>query len=333
MLPGYNGRNKTFFLVNYEGTRIDRGATNFYTVPTPDELAGRFSTHDHRSGDRPAVPEQHHSAVALLAARAAGASENNWSRRRTPGRRRATIQAVRTCPQVQDQFTIRGRPGSRLTLGRGVRPLHADQLREHDAGQHDRPRATASSCRTRRTGRCRTAGRSRNTSSTSSGWATSARGRTSTGSRARRRTSTSSGRPACSPAFPTTSASIRASRMQRVSPGTGGAVNDYKASNQPMWDISNTTTWVTGRHTLNFGANYRRWWLQRDLANDFLGNYAFNAASPATPSPTCCSGTTRASASSSRRPSACRARPAIRASSTSSTSRRTCRTTGGQLDG
>ena len=44
MLPGYDGRNRTFFLVNYEGTRIDRGATNFYTVPTPEELTGRFST-------------------------------------------------------------------------------------------------------------------------------------------------------------------------------------------------------------------------------------------------------------------------------------------------
>ncbi len=55
--------------------------------------------------------------------------------------------------------------------------------------------------------------------------------------------------------------------------GVGGPVNDYTASNQPMWDISNTTTWVTGNHTFNFGANYRRWSLQRDLANDFLGNW------------------------------------------------------------
>ena len=58
--------------------------------------------------------------------------------------------------------------------------------------------------------------------------------------------------------------------------GTGGAVNAYSASNQPMWDISNTSTWVGGNHTLNFGFNYRRWWLQRDLATGFLGNYAFN---------------------------------------------------------
>ena len=43
-----------------------------------------------------------------------------------------------------------------------------------------------------------------------------------------------------------------------------------------MWDVSNTTTWITGNHTLNFGVNYRRWWLQRDLATGFLGNYGFN---------------------------------------------------------
>ena len=52
MLPGYDGRNRTFFLVNYEGTRIDRGATTFYTVPTPRELTGQFDSDDHRSADR-----------------------------------------------------------------------------------------------------------------------------------------------------------------------------------------------------------------------------------------------------------------------------------------
>ncbi len=43
-----------------------------------------------------------------------------------------------------------------------------------------------------------------------------------------------------------------------------------------MWDISNTTTWVKGNHTFNFGVNYRRWSLQRDLATDFLGDFAFS---------------------------------------------------------
>ena len=58
--------------------------------------------------------------------------------------------------------------------------------------------------------------------------------------------------------------------------GAGSAVNDFQASYQPMWDLSNTTTSIMGRHTLNFGANYRRWSLQRDLANDFLGQFTFS---------------------------------------------------------
>src|SRR5262245_41785037 len=43
-----------------------------------------------------------------------------------------------------------------------------------------------------------------------------------------------------------------------------------------MWDISNTTTWIRGNHTLNFGANLRKWSLQRDLANDFLGQFTYS---------------------------------------------------------
>ena len=58
--------------------------------------------------------------------------------------------------------------------------------------------------------------------------------------------------------------------------GGGSAGNDYQASNQPMWDISNSTTWIKGRHTFKFGANFRQWSLQRDLANDFLGQFTYS---------------------------------------------------------
>ena len=41
----YNGRDKTFFMANYEGWRIIAGAgTGYTTVPTAAELAGNFST-------------------------------------------------------------------------------------------------------------------------------------------------------------------------------------------------------------------------------------------------------------------------------------------------
>ena len=106
-------------------------------------------------------------------------------------------------------------------------------------------------------------------------------------------------------------------------------MNDYTASYQPMWDVSNTTTWVHGRHTLNFGGNYRRWWLQRDLANDFLGQFTFSGFFTGNAVADMLlgyySGAQRVPAG---RASASPADRAIRASSTSGTSLRTCRTTG-----
>src|SRR5262249_15273437 len=60
--------------------------------------------------------------------------------------------------------------------------------------------------------------------------------------------------------------------------GAGGAVNDSTTSVQPMWNISTTTTCIRVSHTLNFGANYRRWQLKRDLAADFLGDFTFSGS-------------------------------------------------------
>ncbi len=57
--------------------------------------------------------------------------------------------------------------------------------------------------------------------------------------------------------------------------GVGGAINAYTASNQPMWDFADSLTWVRGNHTLGFGVEYRRWQLNRDLADNFLGNFNF----------------------------------------------------------
>ena len=39
----YNGRNRTFFFADYQGTRIRKGLTRIFTVPTPAMRAGDFS--------------------------------------------------------------------------------------------------------------------------------------------------------------------------------------------------------------------------------------------------------------------------------------------------
>ena len=40
----YNGRNKSFWLANFEGRRTISGFQDFLFVPTPAQLAGRFTS-------------------------------------------------------------------------------------------------------------------------------------------------------------------------------------------------------------------------------------------------------------------------------------------------
>ena len=99
-------RNKTFFLFNYEGTRIKRGFNSFYTVPNPENLAGRFSTTiiDPLTGQpfpNNTIPASRFSRVAQLALR------NNWYPAPNSTAAQGNYQLVRTLPQDQDQYTIR----------------------------------------------------------------------------------------------------------------------------------------------------------------------------------------------------------------------------------
>ena len=272
VLPMYDGRNRTFFLVNYEGTRVDRGATNFYTVPTPDELAGRFTTTivDPLTGQpfsSNTIPQSRFSRLARLALR------NGWFPAPNTSAAQGNYEAIRTFPQTQDQFTIRGdqdlgrlgRVFARVTkttyenTAAGTMIDIGNRVFEQDTANwqvsHSWP-LRSNLVNQFRVGRVE--------------------------ARADQH-----GIP-CAQAdvdfLSVTGTFTSIPDVQRECPsigmtgysGTGGAVNAYTASNQPMWDVSNTSTWVSGSHTLNFGFNYRRWWLQRDLATGFLGNYSFN---------------------------------------------------------
>ncbi len=272
MLPGYNGRNRTFFLANYEGTRIDRGTTNFYTVPTPQELSGRFTSTviDPVTGAAFAnntIPQSRFSRLAQLAIR------NNWFPAPNTSAPQGNYQAVRTFPQVQDQFTLRG-DQDLAKLGR-LFVRYTNTTYENstasnmiDAGNRVFVQDTTN-------------------------WQVSHSWPIANNIVNQFRLGRVDARAdqqgiACAQAdvdFLRLSGTFTSiPDAQRECPSiaingyaaTGGAVNAYTASNQPMWDISNTTTWVRGSHTLNVGVNYRRWWLQRDLATGFLGNFAYN---------------------------------------------------------
>lgn len=272
MLPMYDGRNNTFFLVNYEGTRIERGATSFYTVPTPDQLAGRFTTTitDPRTGQpfpNNTIPQSRFSRLAQLALR------NNWFPAPNTSAAQGNYEAVLTFPQNQDQFTLRG-DQDLAGLGRVF------------------VRYTKTTYENTTSGSIIAAGNRVFVQDTTN-WQVSHSWpiRSNLVNQFRvghvEALADQHGIP-CAQAdvdfLNVTGTFTSIPDVQRECPsigmtgysGTGGAVNAYTASNQPMWDVSNTTTWVSGRHTLNFGFNYRRWWLQRDLATGFLGNYAFN---------------------------------------------------------
>ena len=265
-------RNRTFFLVNYEGTRIDRGATNFYTVPTPEQLSGRFNTPivDPATGapfPNNTIPASRFSRLAQLAIR------NNWFPAPNTSAAQGNYQAVRTFPQVQDQFTIRGdqdlakfgRAFFRYTNTTYENTTASNMI---DAGNRVFVQDTTNwqvshSWPMRNTvvnqfrlGRVDARADQRGIPCPQADVDFLGLGGTFTG-------------------VPDDQRECPSIAMNGFA-GTGGAVNAYTASNQPMWDISNTTTWVKNRHTLNFGFNYRRWWLQRDLATGFLGNYAYN---------------------------------------------------------
>jgi hypothetical protein len=55
----------------------------------------------------------------------------------------------------------------------------------------------------------------------------------------------------------------------------GGPINAYTASDQPMWEFGDSVTMIRGKHTLSIGADYRRWHLIRNLDNDFFGDYTY----------------------------------------------------------
>ena len=57
----------------------------------------------------------------------------------------------------------------------------------------------------------------------------------------------------------------------------GGNVNSYTGSEGPTWEYADSFSWVKGKHTFGFGADYRRWRLIRNLDDDFYGDWTFNS--------------------------------------------------------
>lgn len=272
----YDGRNKTFFMANYEGTRIRSGIDQFYTVPSPTMLSGHFSTPilDPLTGanfPNNTIPQNRFSRLANLAVQKFYPAPNISA---PQGNYRLTT----SLPNDVDQQTYRldqnlGKFGTIFARGTksnfdvntltqlAINPLVGQNFFVEDT----------------------------------TNWAVShtiTLGPTVV-NQFRFGYLEATANQGGYPADPADISALGLSGVftnltpeQRVYPsvgltgggfsGVGGAINAYTASNQPMWDFADSLTWVRGNHTLGFGAEYRSWRLNRDLANNFLGNFTFN---------------------------------------------------------
>lgn len=79
------------------------------------------------------------------------------------------------------------------------------------------------------------------------------------------------GLPSYAAGYPT----ISFSQGGSVTAGSPG--NDPTTSDIPVWEFTDSVVKQLGKHSFSFGADYRSWVQKRDLATNFLGSYTFTA--------------------------------------------------------
>jgi Carboxypeptidase regulatory-like domain/TonB dependent receptor-like, beta-barrel len=57
----------------------------------------------------------------------------------------------------------------------------------------------------------------------------------------------------------------------------GSQGNDASTSDVPMWQFGDSLTMVRGKHTIGIGFEYRNWIQKRNLSADFLGNFGYRS--------------------------------------------------------
>lgn len=269
----YDGRNKTFFLANYEGSRVREGFDRFGVVPSPDNLAGRFdhTVVDPFTGDQfpnNVIPQTRNSRLANVAVStgfwpSANINLPQGNYRQVGSDRLDTNQQTYRFDQM---LGAAGTIFGRVTLSdfvntnsQGLTPA-ADVFFDQEATNwqisHTIP-ISPTVVNQFRIGYLEF-------------------------------TADQFGPPMDDgdlQRLGLTGVFTNLSERQKVTPFIsftsglslgGGAVNAVTQSNQPMIDFSNGTTMIRGTHSFNFGFAYRSWSVNRDLALNFLGGYTFS---------------------------------------------------------
>ena len=64
--------------------------------------------------------------------------------------------------------------------------------------------------------------------------------------------------------------------LQGFSASYGSQANDSTTSYIPMWDFADSLSMIHGKHTVTVGFDYRKWVQNRDLSADYLGDFTYN---------------------------------------------------------
>ena len=64
--------------------------------------------------------------------------------------------------------------------------------------------------------------------------------------------------------------------FQSLSASYGSQGNDSTTSDIPMWEFADSVSTVRGKHTVSGGIDFRKWVQKRNLSADFLGDFGYN---------------------------------------------------------
>ncbi len=293
----YNGRNKTFWLANYEGWRIRKGSILQGIVPDPVQLSGDFSASGlpafgtaacsaQLGKDLPCMPVdpttgQAFTANKIDASRFSRLAKETLALKMFPPANcnpavcsGNNFRSLVTLPTDMNQQTYKvdqdfGRFGrvfgrwtrsnfTTATLGTLTQPLGNNTFVEHETSWMVSHTITLGAQKVNDFRFGRLDATANQCGVAAPQSAIDAVGLTGVFPNL----------PDCARSYP------GAIGLDRFS-GVGGPTNDTTTSNIPMWEFADSFSTVRGKHTLVVGVDYRRWVQNRNLAADFLGTFAY----------------------------------------------------------
>ena len=298
----YDGRNKTFFLANYEGQRAVNGIVSNFIVPTPAMLSGNFNGATILNGPNAGQPLPAFGSAACTAEISAGRGcmpVDPDTGAPFPGNIIPSTSFSRLANVTSGLFPAANRPGNVFTLTTAL-PNNIDQQTyklDQNLGRWGSVFFRWSNVDFSNVGAGATAsvpaGNAvfiQNNKSWTVSHTISLRHNMINNFRFGHLEAIANQGGIAMPTDQVSALGLTGTFMDlsdsvRTYPGLtfqggiaaeGSQVNDATTSDIPMWDFADSLTMIHGKHTISVGFDYRRWIQKRNLSNDFLGQWAFN---------------------------------------------------------